>query len=149
MNTNAFRSVNESPRGFNYRFVIDHPDLTEATDNTAQNITLITLPAYSVVLSAATYLKTPFQKTGTSAYNSNILIVGDSGDTDRLIASQQLNVNGTEVLAKAQASTIPFAYEAATAIVANFASMASYDLAELDAGEVHIFLEVAQLDALK
>jgi hypothetical protein len=149
MTTNAFRSVNESPRGFNYRFVIDHPDLTEATDNTAQNITLITLPAYSVVLSAATYLKTPFQKTGTSAYNSNVLIVGDSVDDDRLIVSQQLNVNGTEVLAKAQASTIPFAYEAATAIVAKFASMASYDLAELDAGEVHIFLEVAQLDALK
>ena len=149
MNTNAFRSVNESPRGFNYRFVIDHTDLTTATDNTAQDITLITLPAYSVVLSAATYLKTPFQKTGTSAYNSNLLIVGDSGDTDRLIASQQLNVNGTEVLAKAQASTIPYAYEAATAIVANFASMASYDLLELDAGEVHIFLEVAQLDALK
>lgn len=149
MTTNAFRSVNESPRGFNYRFVIDHTDLTEATDNTAQNITLITLPAYSVVLSAATYLKTPFQKTGTSAYDTNLLIVGDSGDTDRLIASQQLNVNGTEVLAKAQASTIPFAYEAATAIVANFASKASYDLLELDAGEVHIFLEVAQLDALK
>ena len=149
MTTNAFRSVNESPRGFNYRFVIDHTDLTTATDNTAQDITLITLPAYSVVISAATYLKTPFQKTGTSAYNSNLLIVGDSGDTDRLIASQQLNVNGTEVLAKAQASTIPYAYEAATAIVANFASMASYDLLELDAGEVHIFLEVAQLDALK
>ena len=149
MTTNAFRSVNESPRGFNYRFVIDHTDLTTSTDNTAQDITLITLPAYSVVLSAATYLKTPFQKTGTSAYNSNLLIVGDSGDTDRLIASQQLNVNGTEVLAKAQASTIPYAYEAATAIVANFASMASYDLLELDAGEVHIFLEVAQLDALK
>ena len=149
MTTNAFRSVNESPRGFNYRFVIDHTDLTTSTDNTAQDITLITLPAYSVVLSAATYLKTPFQKTGTSAYNSNLLIVGDSSDTDRLIASQQLNVNGTEVLAKAQASTIPYAYEAATAIVANFASMASYDLLELDAGEVHIFLEVAQLDALK
>jgi hypothetical protein len=149
MTTNAFRSVNESPRGYNYRFVIDHTDLTTAADNTAQDITLITLPAYSVVLSAATYLKTPFQKTGTSAYNSNLLIVGDSGDTDRLIASQQLNVNGTEVLAKAQASTIPFAYEAATAVVANFASMASYDLLELDAGEVHIFLEVAQLDALK
>jgi hypothetical protein len=149
MTTNAFRSVNESPRGYNYRFVIDHTDLTTAADNTAQDITLITLPAYSVVMRAATYLKTPFQKTGTSAYNSNLLIVGDSGDTDRLIASQQLNVNGTEVLAKAQASTIPFAYEAATAVVANFASMASYDLLELDAGEVHIFLEVAQLDALK
>lgn len=147
MNTNAFRSVNESPRGYNYRFVIDHTDLTEATDNTAQNITLITLPANSVIKSAATYLKTPFQKTGTSAYNSNVLIVGDAGDTDRCIASQQLNVNGTEVLAKAH-NALPFAYEAATAVVANFASMASYDLAELDAGEVHIFLEVVQLNAL-
>ena len=148
MTTNVFRSINESPRGYNYRFVIDHADLTEATDNTAQNITLITLPANSVIKSAATYLRTPFQRTGTAAYNSNVLIVGDAGDTDRIIASQQLNVNGTEVLARAHASTIPFAYETATPIVANFASMASYDLAELDAGEVHIFLEVAQLDSL-
>ena len=148
MTTNAFRSLHESPRGFNYRFVITHEDLTTATDNTAQDITLITLPAYSVVKAAATYLKTPFQLTGTAAYNSNVLIVGDSGDTDRIIASQQLNVNGTEILAKAHASTTPFAYVAATAIVANFASMAAYDLAELDAGEVHIYLEVAELASL-
>lgn len=149
MTTNVFRSVNESPRGYSYRFVIDHTDLTEATDNTAQNITLITLPAFSVVKSAATYLKTPFQKTGTSAYNNNVLIVGDAGNDDRFITSQQVNVNGTEVLAQAHASTTPHAYATATAVVANFASMASYDLAELDAGEVHIFLEVAQLDTLK
>ena len=148
MTTNAFRSLHESPRGYNYRFVIDHTDLTTSADNTAQDITLITLPANSVVKSAATYLKTPFEKTGTAAYNSNALIVGDSGDTDRIIASQQLNVNGTEILAKAHASTTPFAYVAATPIVANFASMAAYDLAELDAGEVHIYLEVAQLDTL-
>ena len=148
MTTNVFRSVNESPRGFNYRFVIDHPDLTVSADNTAQDITLITLPAFSVVMRAATYLKTPFQLIGTTAYNSNVLQVGDAADPDRYITAQQLNVNGTEVLAKAQASTTPFAYETATAVVANFASMASYDLAELNAGEVHIFLEVAQLDQL-
>ena len=148
MTTNVFRSVNESPRGFNYRFVIDHPDLTVSADNTAQDITLITLPAFSVVMRAATYLKTPFQLIGTTAYNSNILQVGDAADPDRYITAQQLNVNGTEVLAKAQASTTPFAYETATAVIANFASMASYDLAELNAGEVHIFLEVAQLDQL-
>jgi hypothetical protein len=103
MTTNAFRSLHESPRGFNYRFVIDHTDLTTSADNTAQDITLITLPAYSVVKSAATYLKTPFQKTGTAAYNNNVLIVGDAGNDDRFIASQQINVNGTEVLAQAQA----------------------------------------------
>jgi hypothetical protein len=148
MTTNAFRSLHESPRGFNYRFVIDHTDLTTSADNTAQDITLITLPAYSVVKSAATYLKTPFQKTGTAAYNNNVLIVGDAGNDDRFIASQQINVNGTEVLAQAQASTTPHAYEAATAVVANFASMAAYDLLELDAGEVHIYLEVAELASL-
>jgi hypothetical protein len=149
MTTTPFRSINESPRGFTYRFVVDHTDLTEATDNTAQNVTLITLPAYSLVTKVATYLKTPFQKTGTTAYNTNVLIVGDAGDTDRFITSQELNVNGTEVLAKAHPSTVPFAYTTATAVVANFASMASYDLAELDAGEVHIYLEVSQLDTLK
>jgi hypothetical protein len=148
MTTNAFRSLHESPRGYNYRFVITHEDLTEAADNTAQDITLITLPAYSVVKSAATYLKTPFQLVGTTAYDNNVLIVGDSGNDDRYIASQQVNVNGTEILAQAQASTTPFANVAATAVVAKFASMAAYSLADLDAGEVHIYLEVAQLDSL-
>jgi hypothetical protein len=147
MTTNAFRSLHESPRGFNYRFVITHSDLTEATDNTAQDITLIALPANSVIKSAATYLKTPFKQASDGSYNSNVLIVGDSGDTDRCIASQQLNENGTEVVAKAH-NALPFAFTAATEIKANFASMASYSLADLDTGEIHIFLEVAQLDSL-
>jgi len=149
MTTNVFRSLHESPRGYNYRFVITHEDLTTAADNTAQDITLVTLPAYSVVKSAATYLKTPFKQSDDASYNTNALIVGDSGDTDRLIASQEVNENGSEVLAKANAaSTVPHAYTAATAVVANFASMASYSLADLDTGEIHIFLEVAQLDSL-
>ena len=149
MTTNAFRSLHESPRGYNYRFVIDHTDLTTSADNTAQDITLITLPANSVVKSAATYLKTPFKETAATAYNNNVLIVGDSGDTARFIASQQVNVNGTEILAKAQDVTkVPHAYAAATAVVAKFASMAAYSLEDLDAGEVHIYLEVAQLDSL-
>jgi hypothetical protein len=149
MTTNAFRSLHESPRGYNYRFVIDHTDLTTSADNTAQDITLITLPANSVVKSAATYLKTPFKETAAAAYNNNVLIVGDSGDTARFIASQQVNENGTEILAKAQDVTkVPHAYATATAVVAKFASMAAYSLADLDAGEVHIFLEVAQLDSL-
>ena len=149
MTTNAFRSLHESPRGYNYRFVITHEDLTEATDNTAQDITLITLPAYSVVKSAATYLKTPFELVGTTAYNSNLLDVGDAGLADRIIDAQQVNVNGTEVLAQAHdVATMPHAYETATAVVAKFASMAAYSLADLDAGEIHIFLEVAELDSL-
>ena len=146
MTTNAFRSVNEAPRGYNYRFVIDHTDLTEGTDNTAQDITLITLPANSVVKATATYLKTPFELTGTTAYNSNTISIGDSGSATRFVNAQQININGTEVLANATNTT--HAYVSSTAVVARFASMASYDLLELNAGEIHIFLEVQQLDSL-
>jgi len=148
MTTNAFRSLHESPRGYNYRFVIDHPDLTTTANATAQDITLITLPANSVVKSAATFLRTPFQDTADSAYDLTTVIVGDATDDDRYITSQELNLNGTEITAKAQASTTPFAYTAATAVVAKFTPKTGKNLAALNAGEIHIFLEVAQLDTL-
>jgi hypothetical protein len=150
MTRTDFRSIEEKTRGgFTHKFVIDHADLTEATDNTTQAIALLTVPAFHMVKCAATYLKTPFQKTGTAGYNSNTVIVGDAGDTARFIASQQINVNGTEILAQGPAqSKVPHAYATATAVNATFASMASYDLAELDAGELHIFLEIVPLDTL-
>jgi len=131
--------------GFTHKAVITHEDLTTSADNTAQDVKIITMPAKSVVTRVALHLKTPFQKTGTSAYNTNAVIIGDSGDTDRWMTSTEVNVNGSEVLAKVQPSTIPAAYVTATDINANFASMASYDLAELDAGELHVFFAKAEL----
>jgi hypothetical protein len=148
MTTNAFRSLHESPRGYNYRFVIDHPDLTTTANATAQDITLITLPANSVVKSAATFLRTAFADTADNAYDLTTLIVGDAGNDDRYITSQELNVNGTEITAQAHASTTPHAYATATAVVAKFTPKTGKNLAALNAGEVHIFLEVAQLDSL-
>lgn len=149
MTTNTFRSINEFPRGFNYRFVVDHTDLTSTTNAGAQDVALITLPANSLVLRAATYVRTPFADTTDSAFNTTALIVGDSGDTDRYITSQETNTNGTTVRAKAHAqSTTPFAYNASTVINANFASMANKNLAALNQGEVWIYLFVTQLDTL-
>jgi hypothetical protein len=147
MTTTTFRSLHESPRRFTHKFVVTTADLTEATANTAQNVALITLPANSLLVSAATFLKTPFADASDAAFNSTALIVGDSGDTDRAIASQQLNVNGTEVLAKAH-NALPFAYETATVINANFAAMTAKALNDLDVGELHIFLEVRDLTAI-
>lgn len=148
MTTTTFRSLHESPRRFTHLFVVTSADLTEVTANTAQSVALITLPANSLLVSAATFLKVPFADASDAAFNNNVLIVGDAGDTDRAIASQQVNLNGTEVLAKAQASTIPFAYETATVINANFAAMSAKSLSDLDAGEVHILLEVRDLAAI-
>ena len=148
MTTNVFRSLHESPRGFNYRFVVDHTDLTTTANSTAQDITLITLPAFSVVKSAAIYLKTPFQDTADSAFDDLDLIVGDATDDDRFLTATEVNVNGTEILAKAHPSTTPHAYVAATAVVAKFTPETGKNVAALNAGEVHIFLEVVQLDTL-
>lgn len=149
MTSTTFRSLHESPRGFNHRFVIKAEDLTEASDNTAQDVTLITLPAGTVVKSCAYYLKTPLADASDSAFNSTAVIVGDSGDTDRYINSSQLNVNGTEVIyAVNDTAKLPFVTTASTEVKANFASMASKALEDIDTGEVWIYLETADLTSL-
>lgn len=134
--------------GYTHKIVLDHTDLTTATDNTAQTITLITLPADTIVKDAATHLVTSFQLTGTTAYNSNTIQVGVSGTTDQLIASQQINTNGTPVTSRRFAADNPIGYTASTPIIATVASMASYDLLELNAGEIHIFLAVVDLNKI-
>lgn len=149
MTPTTFRSINELPRGYSHRFVIKAEDLTESTDNTAQAITLITLPAGTVVKSAAYYLKTPLEDASDSALNSTTITVGDAGDADRFIDSAELNKNGTEIIAGASnGSKVPYAYAAETAVKATFGSMASKDLASVDTGEVWIYLETADLTTL-
>lgn len=149
MTPTTFRSVNEAPRGFNHRFVITASDLTVTTADTPQSITLVTLPAGTVVKQAAYFLKTPFKDADDAAFNSTALTVGDSGDADRYIDSAQLNENGTEIIAGASnGSKVPFAYASSTAVVAAFASMAAKDLADLDTGEIWIYLETADLTSL-
>lgn len=134
--------------GFTHKVTLSHTALTTSADNTAQTLTLLTLPADSIIKDAATHLVTPFQLTGTTAYNSNTIVVGVAGTTDQLIASQQINANGTPVTARRFNSNTPVVYAASTPIIATVASMASYDLAELDAGEIHIFLSVVDLNNL-
>ena len=148
MKTYELPAETKAATGFTHKVVITHASLTEAADNTAQTLTLLTLPADSIITNAATHLVTSFQKTGTSAYNTNTLVVGVSGTTNQLIASQQINTNGTPVNVRIFNSTAPIAYTASTPIIATVASVASYDLAELDAGEVHIFLSVVDLNKI-
>jgi hypothetical protein len=134
--------------GYTHKVVITEASLTQGTDNTAQTLTLLTLPADSIIKDAAAHLVTPFQLTGTTAYNSNTIQVGVSGTLDQLIASQQINANGNPVTARRFNSSNPVAYTASTPIIATVASMASYDLLELNAGEIHIFLAVVDLNRI-
>lgn len=120
--------------------VISAADLTEVSVNTAQDIALLTTPASGCSVEVVkTVLVTPFKDASDAAFNTNALIIGDAGDTDRLLASQELNENGAEVLKKRGTGTAQV-YTAATVINANIASMAAKALSDVDTGEVHIYL---------
>lgn len=148
MKTYELPAETKAATGYTHKVVLTHNALTQSADNTSQTLTLLTLPADSIVKDVATHLVTPFQLTGTTAYNSNTIVVGVAGTTDAFIASQQINANGTPVNVRRFNSNTPLAYTASTPIIATVASMAAYDLLELNAGEIHIFLSVVDLNAI-
>lgn len=140
-------SNEEKLLGFTHRVELTHADLTETVANTAQTIALIALGINQLVTRCATRLVTAFKNSADAAFNTTTLIVGDDGSTNRYLASQELNENGTEVLCKGGTGTI-YAYEVANTVDAVFGSMAAKSLVDLDTGEVHIYLHVCDLDDL-
>ena len=120
---------------------ITHEDLTEATANTAQTIVLMNVESKVAVECVYVDLITPFKDASDSALNTTTLIVGDDGDTDGLLASQELNENGTEVLMKAGTGTL-HVFAADDTVDATFGSMSAKSLVNIDVGEVDIYLKV-------
>lgn len=139
----------ERLQGFTHRVVLTHEDLTETAANTAQTIALVSVVAGQVLLRAANKVITAFKDASDTAFNSNTLIVGDGGDTDRANNSQQLNENGTEVLYGVNdPAKLPYVFTAADTIDAIVGSMAAKSLSDIDTGEVHILLQIANLNKL-
>lgn len=139
---------NERAGGFTYHVKITAADLTETTANTAQTIELITVEQGSVVQQVAYNLTVPFQDASDANLNTTTIIVGDAGSTSRFVASKELNVNGSEVLAWTTANdvnTLPFVYLEADTIDAVFGSMAAKSLSDVDTGEIDILLSVVNI----
>ena len=80
---------------------ITHLDLTEATANTAQTLTLFTAEANKAVRLVKHSLPIPFKDASDAPFNDVAIQVGVSGTLARFLASTQINENGTEVRAKA------------------------------------------------
>ena len=131
--------------GFTHRAVLTYADLTETAANTAQTIAIYSAAVGQAVAKAATRLVTEFEDASDTAFNTTTLIVGDDGSTNRFIASQELNANGTVVTYKGNANTTPYVYVTANTVDAVFGSMAAKALNDIDTGEVHILLEVIDL----
>jgi hypothetical protein len=138
----------QAASGYTKKVVITHEDLTTSTANTAQTIEMFSVPAGTVVSSAAYRLIDGFEDASDNALNATTLIVGDGGNDDRYIPSKELNENGTEIdewATSAATNTLPFSYLSADTVDAIFGSMTDKSLSDIDTGEVHIYLGVYSL----
>lgn len=123
-------------------------DLTQTANATAQTIPLFTARAGSFCRSVLMRLTIPFKASGDNTFNDTTVIVGDSGDTDRLFASTQINENGTEVLIAFHPSTVPCVYATDTVINAIFTPMTGKNLAALNVGAIDFFFDIVNVDRL-
>lgn len=130
-----------SNSGFTHRCRITADDLTTAATNTAQALTLPTIPAGFIISRALAVLVTPFQDASDAAYNTTTFTLGDAGSANRLITSQELNLNGTEITIPAFGNTA-YEYTADTALLATFGSQSGKSLSNIDVGELDIYVQI-------
>jgi hypothetical protein len=133
---------------FTHKAVITHEDLTETADNTAQVLELVAVDAGDVVQDSALHLVTPFKDASDSAYNTNAVTLGDGGSANRFISSTEINENGTEILSKAGTLTTSYAYVAADTVDLTVNGLTGKALADIDVGELWVFLRIAKMASL-
>lgn len=133
--------------GPTHKIIVTHEDLTETTANTAQVIPLLTVALGDLVEVVATYVPTAFQDASDAAFNTTAITIGDGGSANRLLTSQELNVNGSEVLGKAGVAG-GYVYLAGDTVDLTVGSMSSKSLSNIDTGELHIFVRKVSLTEL-
>jgi hypothetical protein len=136
--------------------ILTKDDLTQAADDTAQVIPIISVPANSIVRVEKVVLVTPFKDASDVAFNTTPLTIGDTGDADRLLTSTELNVNGTEVILKqgpvgatlAAVTTTDATTEATVYALANALKVAHNALiAQLNAGPDYVYAAATTINA--
>ena len=136
----------QANQGATLQVEIDHSDLTETTANTAQTLTL-SVSAGQTVEFRGYKMATAFKDASDAAFNSTALIIGDGSDTDRFLASTQLNENGTEVLYSVGTGT-EYVYTADDTVDITFAAMSGKALNDIDTGSMILLFAIRDLAAL-
>jgi hypothetical protein len=150
--------------------VIQDDDLTTATTNTAQTLTM-TIASNQAVQVLWAVCTERFVDNATNAFNSLTMIIGDGTDDDLFLESMQLCKYGTEVLVKPGRSwqegvtvtttsaavagtnfvkSVSIAaqtigrkiYTVADTVDFKFTGPTSYAVSALDAGEVRVYLKI-------
>jgi hypothetical protein len=147
MKTYELPAETKAATGFTHKVIITHDDLTDT--DAAQTLNLIPVTAGTVVKSAATRLVTAFDSSDAATISTTVEIGHNdtSADPNAFIESQQVNTSGTPVSYKVNPAATPFAFVAGTAaspkyIQAAVACTAEDSLADHNAGEIHVYLQI-------
>lgn len=116
-------------------------DLTETALGQSQGFDLATLDAEVSVRGVYTHLSVPFEDSTDAAFNATTVLVGDTGDADRYVTSQQVNGNGTEVVMKRATATTKV-YATADTLKLTVGAVADKALASLDRGELWLYVSI-------
>jgi hypothetical protein len=132
----------EAP-GYTHVAIITADDLTQATANTAQTITLLALKAGDQIMRVLWHLIRAFENTADAAFNSDTVSVGDTAAVTTHLAAAEANVNGTEIIYRTGNTVV--LYTAADILTVTFNSMAAKSLVNLNRGELRLFFALARV----
>lgn len=133
--------------GFTHAAQVTFEDLTETATATAQTLQVFDVVDGTIVRNFASRVVTAFSDASDAAFNDVAVTGGDGGSANRFLVSQQVNVNGTEVMGKV-GTGFPYIYLADDTIDVVFNSMTGKALNDLDAGEMWFFAALYDIDKL-
>lgn len=120
---------------------LTYADLATLTaTNSTKTIELFSATTQVAVQLVKCVLDVPFQDASDAAFNSLLLEVGDGGDTDRLLTSTQVNVNGTEVLLKLGQSA--YVYTSSDTVDVLLTPQAAKIGSNLDVGKLTLYFRI-------
>lgn len=133
--------------GFTHKVIIEKGDFTSATNT--QTLNLLSAPAGTVISNAAHKLVTPLVSSDATLVSAAYSLGNTASATSIMSSTETLGAHADEVFYKAMTVTAPVAITAASQnIVAAFTVTSAKALDTITAGEIHIYLAVADLNDL-
>jgi hypothetical protein len=128
--------------GFTHKVIIEKGDFTSATNT--QTLNLLAVPAGAIISNAAHKLVTPLVSSDATLVSAAYSLGNTALATSIMSSTETLGVHADEVFFKAMTVTAPVAITAASQnIVAAFTATSAKALNTVTAGEIHVYLAVA------
>ena len=144
-------AAQKAATGFTDLFVVNHADLTEATDNTDQSLTLDALEFGDLVgYHALIEIKQAFDAATVSADNACTVSLGVTGAVTQIIGASAIAAGGAGTAAKTGYATAAggspyYTPTGGKNLLANFdVTDADGSLAEYTAGELYIWCNISR-----